>query len=424
MIQRHTISVMRLNSISRHCLFPAGLSLQLGKESPTTPFGVFDGRTFVVRTGYCGFFNSITLLWRYGFSLLRLSRTIDSTLKEFCTIYDLQESGASFRTVPEMLQAMGGNKFVTMTQVTAEEHFVNNLRLSKKLVDEMICAALKVNYGQDNRVDAFTAMVALAGMQDGSLWRVQNGNKLIPEHALDASKAVYHTANVFSVTRKEVNGKLSYTVEATDLKPSEKDSSVESSDYDVVILTSPLNLSKIQFSDFPNFIYTKAARTPYHRTVATFIKGQVNPDMFGFQDYPSNFPLDILTKDMQNPEVDFNSIGSLIPSDIPNTEVAQYCKPLTSNPTRAWKVFSNAPLTSEDKNKLFREISDEKEMDWMAAYPEYNPPEEYPPFVLDDGMFYINAIEKAASAMEMSAIGAKNVSLLAKEYILTSNKEE
>ena len=249
---------------------------------------------------------------------------------------------------------MGGNKFVTMTQVTAEEYFVNNLRLSKKLVDEMICAALKVNYGQDNRVDAFTAMVALAGMQDGSLWRVQNGNKLIPEHALDASKAVYHTANVFSVTRKEVNGKLSYTVEATDMKPSEKDSSVESSDYDVVILTSPLNLSKIQFSDFPNFIYTKAARTPYHRTVATFIKGQVNPDMFGFQDYPSNFPLDILTKDMQNPEVDFNSIGSLIPSDIPNTEVAQYCKPLTSDPTRAWKVFSNAPLTSEDKNKLFR----------------------------------------------------------------------
>ena len=145
---------------------------------------------------------------------------------------------------------MGGNKFVTMTQVTAEEYFVNNLRLSKKLVDEMICAALKVNYGQDNRVDAFTAMVALAGMQDGSLWRVQNGNKLIPEHALDASKAVYHTANVFSVTRKEVNGKLSYTVEATDMKPSEKDSSVESSDYDVVILTSPLNLSKIQFSDF------------------------------------------------------------------------------------------------------------------------------------------------------------------------------
>ena len=376
----------------------------------------------MIRTGYCGFFNSIKLLWRYGFSLFRLSRAVDTTLKEFCTIYDLQESGASFKTVPEMLQAMGGNKFVTLTQVTGEEYFVNTLGLRKDLVDELICAALKVNYGQDNSVDAFTTMVALAGMQDGSLWRVQDGNKLIPEHALDASKAVYHAANVISVTRKEINGKPSYTVEATDLRPSEKDSSVESLEYDVVILASPLNISKIQFHDFPNFIYTTAARTPYHRTVATFIKGQINPEMFGFQDY-SNFPLDVLTKDMENSEVNFNSIGAQIPSDIPNTEVSQYCKPLTSNPTRAWKVFSNTPLTSEDKNKLFCEISDEKELDWMA-YPEYKPPEEYPSFVLDDGMFYINAIEKAASAMEMSAIGAKNASLLTKEYILARSKEE
>ena len=38
-------------------------------------------------------------------------------------------------------------------------------------------------------------------------------------------------------------------------------------------------------------------------------------------------------------------------------------------------------------------------------------------FILDDGVFYVNAVEKAASAMEMSAIGAKNCAILAYEYL-------
>ena len=59
----------------------------------------------------------------------------------------------------------------------------------------------------------------------------------------------------------------------------------------------------------------------------------------------------------------------------------------------------------------------------MPIYPHYDPPEQFPPFVLDNGgLFYINCIEKAASALEMSAIGAKNVALLTKEYILQMKK--
>ena len=38
---------------------------------------------------------------------------------------------------------------------------------------------------------------------------------------------------------------------------------------------------------------------------------------------------------------------------------------------------------------------------------------ELPPFILADGLYYISSIEVAASAMEMSVIGARNVALLA-----------
>ena len=67
---------------------------------------------------------------------------------------------------------------------------------------------------------------------------------------------------------------------------------------------------------------------------------------------------------------------------------------------------------------MFLSIESETVKEWYA-YPHYDPPEQFPPFVLDNGgLFYINSIEKAVSALEMSPIGAKNVALLTKEYIL------
>ena len=38
---------------------------------------------------------------------------------------------------------------------------------------------------------------------------------------------------------------------------------------------------------------------------------------------------------------------------------------------------------------------------------------ELPSFVLHDRLYYINAVEAAASAMEMSVVGARNVANLA-----------
>ena len=72
---------------------------------------------------------------------------------------------------------------------------------------------------------------------------------------------------------------------------------------------------------------------------------------------------------------------------------------------------------------MFDQLSLKLLRNGMPIYPHYDPPEQFPPFVLDNGgLFYINCIEKAASALEMSAIGAKNVALLTKEYILQMKK--
>ena len=86
------------------------------------------------------------------------------------------------------------------------------------------------------------------------------------------------------------------------------------------------------------------------------------------------------------------------------------------------KIFSREPLTSDIINKLFITGTSTPEytsVPWYA-YPHYTPPEKFLPFQLDDGVFHVNAIERASSAMEMVSIGGRNVALLAHQYLQQS----
>jgi hypothetical protein len=81
------------------------------------------------------------------------------------------------------------------------------------------------------------------------------------------------------------------------------------------------------------------------------------------------------------------------------------------------QVFSSGPLGTSIIQALFGESSKVVvEADWRA-YPHFQPPEVFAPFRLMDGMCYINTLESAASAMEMSAIGGKNCALMIKEHL-------
>lgn len=53
-----------------------------------------------------------------------------------------------------------------------------------------------------------------------------------------------------------------------------------------------------------------------------------------------------------------------------------------------------------------------KEIEWKA-YPKYSTEIYANKFKLHDHLYHVNAIEWAASAMEMSAIGGRNVAILA-----------
>ena len=88
----------------------------------------------------------------------------------------------------------------------------------------------------------------------------------------------------------------------------------------------------------------------------------------------------------------------------------------TGKPKSVWKVFSPHAITEERQRELFQSTEGVQSIDWQA-YPNYESAENRSkifPFCVDGAhMYYVNAIEGCASAMEMSCIGAKNCVLLA-----------
>lgn len=175
-----------------------------------------------------------------------------------------------------------------------------------------------------------------------------------------------------------------------------------SQDYDIVVVAAPLTEDKRTFQ-FVNF--TEALDFPgrYERIVCTMVQGKLNPESL------------LLTKDtmvddvlVTNPRLVFNSFGKQFPvgdkgcpSDIPDV----------------WKIFSAAPLGEDQLNIFFDKRNSTDIIDWLA-YPHYDSDQELGSFELLPGLYHINAIEWAGSAMEMSIIGAKNVALLAYKHWL------
>ena len=235
----------------------------------------------------------------------------------------------------------------------------------------------------------------MAGVESG-LWSVKGGNKKVPEELAKHAKVKVIQGEVKSVTLLEYQD-ANYEVRYLPAAGKE----VQTKEYDLLFIATPMHdgMSNIAFEDFPRDIHNFPQK--FHTTVATFVDGSPNSTFYGYDDICC-MPEDILIC-----KKDFlpNSYGKQ--SDV-NGESA---KTSTEDKFVA-KIFTNRPPSEAEVKEQFSDVKDIRMIDWKA-YPEYNfDIDSIPPFVLHDNMYYINSIEMAASAMEMSVIGARNVALL------------
>ena len=234
--------------------------------------------------------------------------------------------------------------------------------------------------------------VSMAGIQPG-LWSVHGGNKRIPEELLLRSKVNLYRSKVTTVTLTSGAPNTQYQVTSQN-----HDGSTEEKQYDIVVIAAPLydDIAGISFQNFPQDIPTYPQH--FHTTYATFLKGIPNIETFGLGNV-NDFPSALFTTQ----PVFFSSIGRHLPVNY--KEGDEY--------NSVFKVFSNEPLAKAQLQDLFSSYNVKSQIEWRA-YPEYGSAEyNSPPFELHDQLFYVNGIEVAASCMEMSAIGGRNIALLA-----------
>lgn len=374
---------------------------QLGlkyRKSVAGKTAVFNGEEFILEETDWYLLDLFRLWWRYGISFIRLQMWVEEIMEKFMRIYKYQAHGYAFSSVEELLHSLGGSGFINMTRRSLSESLLE-LGVSQRFIDEVIAPIMRVNYGQNISIPAFVGAVSLAGAQ-ANLWAVEGGNKLVCSGLLKLAKANLIQSPVTTVTLRTTGEDHQY--ELTYSSQSEQTSEL----YDIVVIATPLQQnvnSGISFQGFEPQVPEMVGS--YHQTVASIIHGYLNCTYFGFPD-PKLFPFSsILTTDTA--ELFFNSAASVCPVNI--TSGFRRKQPQEAG---VYKVFSPKPLEKSELKTLFKSYYSVQVTDWLA-YPHYGSTQGLPPVVLHENMYFLNGIEWAGSAMEMSSVAAKNIALLA-----------
>lgn len=358
---------------------------------------IFNGEQLVLEETDWYLLNLFRLWWHYGISLLRLQMWVEEVMEKFMRIYKYQAYGYAFSSVDELLRSLGGEHFVNMTQRSVSESLLE-LGVTQRFIDDVIAALLRTSYGQPVSIPAFAGAISLAGAQ-GNRWAVEGGNTLICSGLLKQTKANVIHAEVMEIALQGTEGKVLYQVKH------QADDEQASDFYDMVIIATPLHKEQrnITFGNFePPIVEVLGS---YHHAVSSVVHGYLNSSYFGFPD-PKLFPFaSILATD--NPSLFFNSLDNICP-----VNVSASFRRKQPQEAAVWKVLSQGPLEKQHLKTLFRSYYSVQVTSW-PAYPEYGPAKALPPIILHDNLFYLSGIEWAANSVEMSAVAAKNVALLA-----------
>ncbi|KAM9254203.1 prenylcysteine oxidase 1-like isoform 1-T1 [Dugong dugon] len=359
---------------------------------------IFGGEHFVLEETDWYLLNLFRLWWHYGISFLRLQMWVEEVMEKFMRIYKYQAHGYAFSGVEELLYSLGESAFVNMTQRSVAESLLQ-VGVTQRFIDDVISAVLRASYGQSAAMPAFAGAMSLAGAQ-GSLWSVEGGNKLVCSGLLRLTKANVIHATVTSVTLHSTDGKALYQVGY------ENEAGHGSDFYDIVVIATPLHLdnssSNLTFEGFSPPI--DDIQGSFQPTIVSLVHGYLNSSYFGFPD-PKLFPFaSILTTDFPS---FFCALDNICPVNI-----SANFRRKQPQEAAVWRVQSPKPLFRTQLKTLFRSYYSVQTAEWQA-HPLYSSHSTLPRFALHDQLFYLSALEWAASSVEMMAVAAKNVALLA-----------
>mmetsp|Transcript_100561 Transcript_100561/g.300071 ORF Transcript_100561/g.300071 Transcript_100561/m.300071 type:complete len:583 (-) Transcript_100561:62-1810(-) len=429
------------------------------KSSLHLPFAVFDGSHLVfsaVGTAAAGGWALAARLltrWRLAchfgpWSLWRLRGLGETSASlDLPGLYRALRDGAAFAHPRELLSTVG-HDVLRLSERSAGQWFLRDLRLPRKTVQELVEPDLRASFAGQG-CSELHAVAGIAGMCAGSRSRqfsVCGGTGLIPERALQAARPriVRGTARLVRKTAAagpcepcfEVGYDATVHGEAMKASGVSRASSkaaageaegllVES--FHAVVVAHPLEHSVVRFEGCCGDTTGKDSSKlqPFRRCVAHFVRGSLKMQRFfkeGSEDdqavTSSCSPASVWTT--MSAASPFYAISLQFPVSTRTPEEAR--KILASaerGAPQVYKVLATRHLTENEIDEWFERCrgSPVQVVDWYGC-PQHTAPQSFQPFVLDKaGVFYINAMEQVASTMELSLIGARNVVNLVADWV-------
>lgn len=232
---------------------------------------------------------------------------------------------------------------------------------------------------------------------NGKLFKIEGGNEQLPQRLLWGAKVHLKYGWSIEEVRLSEGGRFELHAKRSRHRstPSEQLAWQQEvvGPYEAVVLATPLEHSGINFR---GMAVKSIPKRTYQKIVTNYIAGRLRASYFGTTQLPTDLLL--TTGHAATP---FSVISPI--RRLPDGRTL-------------YKLFSDDRLSSSLRHEMFDNVTEVDYREWYA-YPHLAPLEADTPFQLAPGLFYNNAIESAASAMEMSAIAAKNSALLVARHL-------
>lgn len=375
---KHTMALMELTGATE-----GNYTDTADREQETMAF--WTGTGFVVRARS----SLASLGWgivKYvgPFSALRLTTDAKKMAESWSGVYALQEAGRTFETPEALLEALG---LLHTTNLPLADYLAAH-KVNHRMVDDIVVPIIHNMYNQGGELNAFAGQVGLAGagLAGGYLFSIEGGNKTLFSQALAALGAEVRLTT--PVSRIAKSGPFwEVTTEAG------------SEPYDAVILAAPLALADLELTLEGEPLPVPAH--PYQQVHTTLVVGEPNPAYFGADD-SRPFPAHVFVADSTG--APFKSLG-----------ITGYSP---THKQKIYKLFSaETELSDEVLAQIFTSVDEVFRWVWRGAYPVLTPGLRHAPFTLSPGLYYANAFETAAGAIEVEAVGGHNAATLAAAHL-------
>lgn len=387
-------------------------------------FAVYDGRELVFAESRWRILTLIRLLWRYWLGWFTFRRGPAQTFDKFQGIYALLDQGRPFGSPAELLKAVD---LYDLTQQSMFEWVRTNLGAGADLLAaELVGGVNRCNYNQANlELNALAGMVSMLPATEPDVFRIRGGNGLLPPALLAAANASVRCPLPVGAVHRRADGRFELHAGAppTGREPEQGGGAQHEQPaawqggpgaaalaagqplgtYDAVIIATPLEGSGIVLAGFepPHLPARK-----YRQTVTTFVRGSVRASYFGLDEMIYST---VLVADGAG--VPWSALG------LAGRTTGEGGSPVNAT---VWKLFSREPLPHAWLSMMFErdfEVVHVHSWDAPGAYPAFDPPEDFGPFKLADGLFYAAALENAVSAMEVAAIEGRLAAQMAAAHV-------